>query len=82
MRSSEWQKRYKPQDKGTEEKQKIRRKEMELVREKMETQAQVKTQVSYVETEAEKHNAMIKERYRRLQDAEAEQFASIAENAS
>lgn len=30
---------------------------------------------------AEEHNAMIKERYRRLQDAEAEQFASIAENA-
>ncbi len=29
---------------------------------------------------AEEHNAMIKERYRRLQDAEAEQFASLAEN--
>ncbi len=29
---------------------------------------------------AEEHNAMIKERYRRLQDAEAEQFASIAGN--
>ena len=53
---------------------------MELVREKMETQAQVKTQVSYVETEAEKHNAMIKERYRRLQNAEADQFATSSTN--
>lgn len=29
---------------------------------------------------AEEHNAMIKERYRRLQDAEAEQFASVTES--
>ncbi len=29
---------------------------------------------------AEEHNAMIKERYRRLQDAEAEQFAAVTES--
>ncbi len=29
---------------------------------------------------AQEHNAMIKERYRRLQDAEAEQFANVTEN--
>lgn len=43
---------------------------MDLLRE--HTQAQL----SEVELEAQKHNAMIKERYRRLQNAEAEQFAT------
>ena len=41
---------------------------MELVREKLQTQ------ISESE-EAQRHNAMIKERYRRLQNAEAGQFA-------
>lgn len=35
-----------------------------------------KTQVLSVEEQAQQHNAMIKERYRRLQDAEHNQFAS------
>ncbi len=47
---------------------------MELVREEMQTQ------LSSAELEAQKHNAMIKERYRRLQNAEADQFAAV-ENA-
>ena len=46
---------------------------MELVSEKQ-------TQVSSAELEAQQHNAMIKERYRRLQNAVADQFAAV-ENA-
>jgi len=49
---------------------------MELVREKMEVQATA----SVAETEAQKHNAMIRERYRRLQNAEAGQFATSNTN--
>lgn len=46
---------------------------MELLREEQ-------VQVSSAELEAQKHNAMIKERYRRLQNAVADQFAAV-ENA-
>jgi molecular chaperone GrpE len=46
---------------------------MELVSEKQ-------TQLSSAELEAQQHNAMIKERYRRLQNAVADQFAAV-ENA-
>ncbi len=46
---------------------------MELLREQQ-------TQLSSAELEAQKHNAMIKERYRRLQNAVADQFAAV-ENA-
>ena len=37
-----------------------------------------KTQSISIDNEAQKHNAMISERYRRLQDAEADQFGSSA----
>ena len=46
---------------------------MELLREEQ-------IQLSSAEVEAQKHNAMIKERYRRLQNAVADQFAAV-ENA-
>jgi cell division protein FtsL len=46
---------------------------MELLREEQ-------VQVASAELEAQKHNAMIKERYRRLQNALADQFAAV-ENA-
>ena len=39
-----------------------------------------RTQVVSAEMEAQKHNAMIKERYRRLQDAEYNQFARETQN--
>lgn len=48
---------------------------MELVLENM------KTQLSSAEMEAQKHNAMINERYRRLQNALADQFAETSESA-
>lgn len=39
-----------------------------------------RVQTTNAQKVAEEHNAMIKERYRRLQDAEAEQFASVTES--
>lgn len=40
-----------------------------------------KTQLSSAELEAQKHNAMINERYRRLQNALADQFAETSDSA-
>ncbi len=39
-----------------------------------------RTQTLQTQRQAQEHNAMIKERYRRLQDAEAEQFSNGTEN--